>query len=332
MSHSTLFSQVGFIAARSVRRTFRQPALIVPTIVFPLFLLAVNSSGLESVVKIPGFPTDNYVNFAIVVCFMQGGLFAAITAGTELATDIETGFLDRLQLTPLRTPAILAGQPPADNRPLRARVPRHPADKRRRLRPATQHQPRDGGAAGLADAGRAAAGRVAGRHRPRPGRGRHRVRPAAGSARRSGSCLLLGVALAWASASIVVIKRLGAVHLRHACRAWQMLIGGLPLLALGIGFEHRLPHPTVVTWGWFAFLVIPATAINFALWFRLLERYSATAMSSWLFLIPVFGVLSGAILLDEPIGWRAPAGGLLVVLGVVLTQRQVSQEEVVLAA
>ena len=36
--------------------------------------------------------------------FIQGAMFAAITAGTELATDIETGFLNRLQLTPLRRP------------------------------------------------------------------------------------------------------------------------------------------------------------------------------------------------------------------------------------
>ena len=41
---------------------------------------------------------------------MQGALFAAITAGTELATDIESGFLDRLQLTPLRPVAVLVGQ------------------------------------------------------------------------------------------------------------------------------------------------------------------------------------------------------------------------------
>ena len=145
-----------------------------------------------------------------------------------------------------------------------------------------------------------------------------------------GIALLLGAALAWASASIV-IKRLGAVDLlRLSCL--QMLVGGLPLLALGITFEHRLPHPTLAAWGWFAFLVIPATAVNFALWFRLLERYSATAMSSWLFLIPIFGVLSGAVLLDEPIGWRVLVGGLLVVLGLILTQRQANPEEVILTA
>ena len=103
-------SQIGWIAARSVRRTLRQPALIVPTIVFPLFLLAVNASGLSAATKLPGFPTDNYLSFALSVSFMQGALFAATTAGAELATDIETGFLNRLSLTPLRGVAILVGQ------------------------------------------------------------------------------------------------------------------------------------------------------------------------------------------------------------------------------
>ena len=93
-----------------MRRTLRQPALIVPTLVFPLFLLAVNASGLGAATKIPGFPTDSYLDFAITVTFIQGAMFAAITAGTELATDIDTGFLDRLQLTPLRRVTILVGQ------------------------------------------------------------------------------------------------------------------------------------------------------------------------------------------------------------------------------
>ena len=105
-----LAHQVGFVARRSVRRTLRQPALIVPTHVFPLFLLAVNASGLGAATKIPGFPTDSYLDFAITVTFIQGAMFSSITAGTELATDIDTGFLDRLQLTPLRRVTILVGQ------------------------------------------------------------------------------------------------------------------------------------------------------------------------------------------------------------------------------
>ena len=107
---ASVTTQVGFVARRSVRRTFRQPAVLVPTIVFPLFLLAVNASGLSSATNLPGFPGDSYLDFAIVVTFMQGALFAATTAGTELATDIESGFLSRLQLTPLRGVSILVGQ------------------------------------------------------------------------------------------------------------------------------------------------------------------------------------------------------------------------------
>ena len=42
-----LLTQVGQLARRSVVRTVRQPAQIVPALIFPLFLLAVNSSGLK---------------------------------------------------------------------------------------------------------------------------------------------------------------------------------------------------------------------------------------------------------------------------------------------
>ena len=103
-------SDLGFVARRSVRRTFRQPALLIPTFTFPLLLLALNSAGLAEATEIPGFPTDRYLDFALTVCFLQAGLFSATTAGTELATDIETGFINRLQLTPLRRAAILIGE------------------------------------------------------------------------------------------------------------------------------------------------------------------------------------------------------------------------------
>ena len=42
--------------------------------------------------------------------FMQGALFSANSAGTDLARDIETGFLNRLALTPMRGVALMAGQ------------------------------------------------------------------------------------------------------------------------------------------------------------------------------------------------------------------------------
>jgi ABC-2 type transport system permease protein len=98
------------LGRRSVLRTVRQPANVVSALVFPMFLLAVNSGGLRAETKLPGFPTDSFVAFALAVPFIQGALFATMNAGTDLARDIQTGFLDRLTLTPMRGIAVLAGQ------------------------------------------------------------------------------------------------------------------------------------------------------------------------------------------------------------------------------
>jgi ABC-2 type transport system permease protein len=106
---SSLLTQVGQLARRSVLRTLRQPAQIVPALAFPLILLAVNSSGLKSATKLPHFPTQSYLTFALAIPFMQGALFSVMNAGTDMARDVETGFLNRLALTPLRGSALLAG-------------------------------------------------------------------------------------------------------------------------------------------------------------------------------------------------------------------------------
>jgi ABC-2 type transport system permease protein len=103
-------AQVGYLARRSILRTLRQPANVAFPLVFPLALLAVNSGGLRPATRIPGFPTDSFTAFALAVPFMQGALFATMNAGTDLARDIQTGFLNRLSLTPMRSGALLAGQ------------------------------------------------------------------------------------------------------------------------------------------------------------------------------------------------------------------------------
>ena len=107
---SSFVDQVYVLARRSVVRTLRQPANVIGPLVFPMMLLAVNSGGLQAETKLPGFPTTSFVAFALAVPFMQGALFATMNAGTDLARDIQTGFLSRLSLTPMRRLAVLGGQ------------------------------------------------------------------------------------------------------------------------------------------------------------------------------------------------------------------------------
>jgi ABC-2 type transport system permease protein len=84
--------------------------MVVPSLVFPLLLLSINSSGLETATQLPGFPTDSYFQFALAIPFIQGALFSANSAGTNIASDIESGFLNRLSLTPLGRLALMMGQ------------------------------------------------------------------------------------------------------------------------------------------------------------------------------------------------------------------------------
>jgi ABC-2 type transport system permease protein len=106
----TLVAQVGHIARRSVLRTARQPANVIFPFVFPMALLAVTSAGLDPATSIPGFPTDSFLAFFLAFPFIQGALFATMNAGTDLARDIQGGFLNRLALTPMHGAALIVGQ------------------------------------------------------------------------------------------------------------------------------------------------------------------------------------------------------------------------------
>jgi ABC-2 type transport system permease protein len=102
--------QVHILGRRAFIRILRQPAQLIFPFIFPIILFAINASGLDAATHIPGFPTDDYKDFALAVPFIQGGLFVALNAGTDLASDIESGFLNRLSLTPMAGPALLAGE------------------------------------------------------------------------------------------------------------------------------------------------------------------------------------------------------------------------------
>ena len=105
-----LFEQTLAVARRAALRTLRQRALLIFPMLFPLILFIINGSALSAATRIPRFPTSNYRDFLIAMPFIQGAMFVSISAGVDLARDIESGFLNRLALTPVRGHALLVGQ------------------------------------------------------------------------------------------------------------------------------------------------------------------------------------------------------------------------------
>jgi ABC-2 type transport system permease protein len=105
----TTLAHVGFLGRRAFLRSIRQPGQLVFALVFPLFFIVLIASGLDRASSLPGFPADSYLDFMLAIPFVHGALFTALNAATELGRDIDTGFLNRLALTPARGVAIMLG-------------------------------------------------------------------------------------------------------------------------------------------------------------------------------------------------------------------------------
>lgn len=108
---SAVAAHYAALSKRSIVNTIRQPIAIVPSLTFPLIFLALNSAALAESIELPAFPpVDSFLQFMIATTIIQGGLFGAIAAGADMATDIEGGFFDRLIATPVTRTSILVGR------------------------------------------------------------------------------------------------------------------------------------------------------------------------------------------------------------------------------
>ncbi len=108
---SRTVAQYGAMSRRSVLAIARQPALVIPSLIFPLFFAALGSSSFDRATALPGFPeVDSFLDFALAGSIVQGVLFGSVTGGAALATDIENGFFDRLLASPTSRVSILVGR------------------------------------------------------------------------------------------------------------------------------------------------------------------------------------------------------------------------------
>ena len=100
------------LSRRSVVNAARQPANYIPGLFFPFMLAAVYASQFAKAVDIPAFPFPDatFLEFILAGAVLQGVSFGATNGGTELALDIENGFMDRLLSSPVARPAILVGR------------------------------------------------------------------------------------------------------------------------------------------------------------------------------------------------------------------------------
>ena len=104
-------AQTAALSHRSVLATFRQPQSWIPGFFFPLMLTAVYTSQFARAIRLEGFPeVESFLDFLVPAAILQGVLFGANNGATELARDIENGFMDRLLSSPVWRSSILVGR------------------------------------------------------------------------------------------------------------------------------------------------------------------------------------------------------------------------------
>ncbi|GGO04649.1 DMT family transporter [Saccharibacillus kuerlensis] len=135
--------------------------------------------------------------------------------------------------------------------------------------------------------------------------------------------LLFGLASAffWATATLLVKKWGGGMD-TWVLSAYQMLSGGIILLIGSLLLEQPFfrwngESVTILLW-----LSLMSSIVQFAGWYYVLQKSDPGKTSAFLFLAPFFGVLSGWLLLGEPLYPSLIAGGLCILVGIYLVNSE----------
>lgn len=130
------------------------------------------------------------------------------------------------------------------------------------------------------------------------------------------ACVLLA-AVSWGFANFTS-KRLGRVN-PLALVVWGGLVVPVPMAVASVVFEgpavivSSLTHVGAAALLSVAYIVYLSTLVAYSLWSWLLARHPATTVTPFALLVPVFGMLSSALLLGEPLpAWKLAAAALVI--------------------
>jgi ABC-2 type transport system permease protein len=104
------FSVAQGVAWRTLHNIFKNPSLLIPSLVFPLFFFTAFVGGLSRIHNVPGFNyPPGYTAFQFVFVLLQSAAFGGVFTGFGIARDFETGFARRLLLSAPHRSGIVVG-------------------------------------------------------------------------------------------------------------------------------------------------------------------------------------------------------------------------------
>ncbi len=102
---------VASIAIRALKALPREPEMMIPSLIIPVFFFAVNIGQLQDFAQngIPGLDFRAFQLPSAIIFAVTG-----VSRAMALVTDIQSGYFDRLLMTPMRRLALLLGLMVAD--------------------------------------------------------------------------------------------------------------------------------------------------------------------------------------------------------------------------
>jgi ABC transporter DrrB family efflux protein len=104
-------SDILAVAWRNLLTYIRVPQLLVFSTIQPVIFVLLFRYVFGGAVRIPG---GNYVNFLMPGIFVQTTVFGAIGTAVGLATDLQSGLLERFRSLPMSRTAVMAGRTTAE--------------------------------------------------------------------------------------------------------------------------------------------------------------------------------------------------------------------------
>lgn len=146
--------------------------------------------------------------------------------------------------------------------------------------------------------------------------------PTAGPRQWLGDALGIAAAALWGLTTLVLRGSRLATALPEKTLLYQLAVSGLALAAASLATGEAWPARLTGASLWpLAFQTVVVTFASYLAWFWLLRHYPATRLSAFTLLTPVFGLLAGVALLDEPVTPRLLVALAAVSLGIALVNR-----------
>jgi drug/metabolite transporter (DMT)-like permease len=148
------------------------------------------------------------------------------------------------------------------------------------------------------------------------------ARPAVGPLQWLGDSLGLLAALLWGCTTLTLRGTRLASAAPEKTLLYQLAVSGVALTAAGLLKGEVWPAQlTQLSIAALAFQTVVITFASYLVWFWLLRHYAATRISSFVLLTPVFGLLAGVVLLNEPLTLRLVVALAAVCVGIALVNR-----------